>query len=184
MNQSKIGLVFDFMKYDLCSFINDQKPLCSDWTKKILSQILKAIHHCHSFRIIHRDLKPQNILVDFAKNIKLADFGLARNFQIPFKPYTQSVQTLWYRAPELLLKYKIYDTAIDIWSVGCIFSELVTGNPLFPGCSENDVIYAIFQFLGTPTIEVWPGLAECKYYELDPEKRISAYEALQHVIHI
>lgn len=80
---------------------------------------------------MHRDLKPENILLDSNCNIKLADFGLGRAFQIPAKPYTNEVQTLWYRAPELLLGSDKYSVAIDIWSCGCMMAELSTHRPLF-----------------------------------------------------
>lgn len=95
--------------------------------------------YCHSQRIIHRDLKPANILLSGANNelIKLADFGLARAFSIPIKPYTKSVVTLYYRSPELLLEMNEYATPVDIWSVGCIFAELAINAPLFKG--ENEI---------------------------------------------
>ncbi len=95
--------------------------------------------YCHSQRIIHRDLKPANILLSGPNNelIKLADFGLARAFSIPIKPYTKSVVTLYYRSPELLLEMNEYATPVDIWSVGCIFAELAINTPLFKG--ENEI---------------------------------------------
>lgn len=73
---------------------------------------------------MHRDLKPQNLLIDKAGNIKLADFGLARAFGLPVKTYTHEVVTLWYRAPEILLGQKQYSTPVDIWSIGCIYAEM------------------------------------------------------------
>ena len=82
---------------------------------------------------MHRDLKPQNLLIDKDGNVKLADFGLARAFGLPVKTYTHEVVTLWYRAPEILLGCKEYSTPIDIWSIGCIFAELLGRAPLFPG---------------------------------------------------
>jgi len=66
----------------------------------------------------------------------LADFGLARAFGVPIKNLTNEVVTLWYRAPDILLGSKTYSTSIDIWSIGCIFSELSNMKPLFPGNSE------------------------------------------------
>lgn len=71
-------------------------------------------------------------------NAKLADFGLARPFQVPIRPYTHEVVTLWYRAPEILLGSVEYSTPVDIWALGCIFCELVTKKPLFTGDSEID----------------------------------------------
>jgi serine/threonine protein kinase len=78
------------------------------------------------------------------RQLKLADFGLARLSAIPNGPYTFEVVTLWYRAPELLLGANRYSTAVDVWSVGCIFSEMATGMPLFPGRSDIDQLFQDF----------------------------------------
>ncbi len=88
-------------------------------------QVLCGIAYCHSHRVLHRDLKPQNLLISHDGSIKLADFGLARAFGVPVRTYTHEVVTLWYRAPEILLGCRYYSTPVDIWSIGCIFSELV-----------------------------------------------------------
>ena len=77
--------------------------------------------------------------------LKIADFGLARAFSVPIRPYTHEVVTLWYRAPELLLGSIEYSTPVDVWSIGCIFVEMATKKPLFPGDSEIDVLYRIFR---------------------------------------
>jgi cyclin-dependent kinase len=96
--------------------------------------------HC----VMHRDLKPQNILVDAShSNVKVADFGLARSFLPPFKAYTDKVVTLWYRAPELLLGVNSYSTGIDMWSVGCIFAEMLTREPLFRAESEIGLLHKV-----------------------------------------
>ena len=84
------------------------------------------------------------------ENIKIGDFGLARTFSLPVRPYTQEVVTLWYRAPEILLGSAEYSTPIDVWSIGCIFAEMITKKPLFIGDSDLDQLYRIFRVLGTP----------------------------------
>merc|ERR1712002_1206674 len=101
--------------------------------KSYLYQLLSGVAYCHAHRVLHRDLKPQNLLIDKEGNIKLADFGLARAFGIPMRAYTHEVITLWYRPPEILLGSMNYSTGIDIWSIGCIFAEMVRKRPLFPG---------------------------------------------------
>lgn len=145
-----------------------------------MKQLLEGLAYCHSHSILHRDLKPQNLLIDREGHIKLADFGLARSFTIPLRTYTHEVVTLWYRAPELLLGTKFYTMAIDIWSLGCIFAEMVrkfkkipkisilkispnlqiTKRPIFHGDSEIDQIFRIFRVLGTPDDKIWPGVTE------------------------
>lgn len=114
---------------------------------------------------MHRDIKPQNILVTQDRNLKVADFGLARAFTIPVRPYTSQVVTLWYRAPEVLLEAQEYSTPIDVWSVGCILAELANKAPLFTGDSEIDQIFRIFRVLGTPTEKEWAGLKNCKKFQ-------------------
>lgn len=98
-------------------------------------QLVNGVNYCHSRRIIHRDLKPQNLLVDRVGNLKIADFGLARAFGIPIKTLTHEIETLWYRAPEVLLGQKQYSLGVDIWAVGCIFAELIEKKPMFNGDS-------------------------------------------------
>lgn len=90
-------------------------------------------------------MKPQNILISRDGVLKIADFGLARAFVPPIRPFTHEVVTLWYRAPEILLGSKSYALPIDMWSVGTIFAEMITKRPLFPGDSEIDEIYKIFR---------------------------------------
>jgi serine/threonine protein kinase len=133
--------------------------------KSYMHQLLSGIAFCHSHRVLHRDLKPQNLLIDREGHLKLADFGLARAFGVPVRTYTHEVVTLWYRAPEILLGSTQYSTPVDIWSVGCIFAELVTRQPLFPGDSEIDELFKIFQIMGTPTEETWPGISSLPDYK-------------------
>lgn len=107
---------------------------------------------------MHRDLKPQNLLISKDNILKIADFGLARASGIPVKGYTYEVVTLWYRPPDVLLGSQKYSDSIDIWSVGCIFGEMVNLRPLFPGQKEEDELMRIFKVFGTPNETTWPGV--------------------------
>ncbi|TKS77167.1 Cyclin-dependent kinase 11B [Collichthys lucidus] len=128
--------------------------------KTLMIQLLRGVRHLHDNWILHRDLKTSNLLLSHKGILKIGDFGLAREYGSPLKPYTPVVVTLWYRSPELLLGAKEYSTAVDMWSVGCIFGELLTQKPLFPGKSEIDQINKIFKDLGSPSEKIWPGYSE------------------------
>jgi len=111
--------------------------------------------------VLHRDLNPQNLLINKESlELKLADFGLARAFGIPVRSYTHEVVTLWYRAPDVLMGSRKYSTPVDLWSVGCIFGEMSTRRPLFPGTSDGDQLVRIFKVLGTPSEQGWPSMTE------------------------
>jgi cyclin-dependent kinase len=166
----KLYLVFEFLDVDLKRYIEtgnqNRTPITLEIVKKFTHQLNMGLLYCHSHRILHRDLKPQNLLIDKRDNLKLADFGLARAFGIPMRTYTHEVVTLWYRAPEVLLGARHYSTAIDMWSVGCIFAEMaMQGQPLFPGDSEIDQIFKIFRILGTPNEDLWPGVSGLPDYK-------------------
>ena len=167
ISKKSIYLLFEFVDMDLHSFLS-APTLALDLRsmKQILYQLFVGIYFCHSRRILHRDLKPNNVLINpHTLSIKLADFGLARAFQIPYKPYTTSVQTLWYRAPEILMGTDHYTLAIDMWSAGCIMAEVITKVALFPGSNVINMLYYIFRVLGTPTEETWPGVSKLKQYK-------------------
>lgn len=159
--KTSMYLVFEYLDLDLKQHMESQQLRKSpQLIKKYLYQIISGIAYCHTHRILHRDLKPQNLLIDKnTKELKLADFGLARAFDIPIKRYTHEVVTLWYRAPEILLGSPHYSTPVDIWSIGCIFAEMVNQKPLFPGESEIDQLIRIFSVLGTPNESLWPGIS-------------------------
>lgn len=162
----KLYLVFEYLDLDLKKLLDKkQSGLSIRTAKSYLYQLLSGLAYCHSRCILHRDLKPQNLLVDTEGNIKLADFGLARAFAVPLKVYTHEIVTLWYRAPEVLLGAKVYTTAVDVWSIGCIFAEMLTKRPLFPGDSEIDQLFRVFRTLGTPDEETWPGCSKLNDYK-------------------
>lgn len=165
-SDQKLYLVFEFLDQDLKKYMdNVQKKLKPMLVKSYLFQLLSGIEFCHKQRILHRDLKPQNLLIDRHGTLKLADFGLARAFGVPIRTYTHEVVTLWYRAPEILLGGKQYACGVDIWSVGCIFAEMVNKSPLFPGDSEIDELFRIFRCLGTPNEDTWPGVSCYRDYK-------------------
>ena len=164
---SNLYLVFEFMTQDLRRYMDNARGMGADGERLVKSymyQMMRGIAYCHSHRIMHRDLKPQNLLIDVSGYLKLADFGLARAFSIPLRPYSHEVVTLWYRAPEVLLNDPRYSTPIDVWSAGTIFAEMLTKRPLFPGDSEIDELYRIFQVMGTPNEAVWPGVTSLEYW--------------------
>eukprot|EP00047_Mylnosiga_fluctuans_P023403 m.137540 g.137540 ORF g.137540 m.137540 type:complete len:317 (+) comp9572_c0_seq1:766-1716(+) len=158
-------LVFEFVDMDLLRYLGSKPDgIGEPLAKSYLRQLLEGIHYCHVRRILHRDLKPQNLLINERGEIKIADFGLARTISVPLRPFTKEVVTQWYRAPEVLLGAGQYSSPLDLWSIGCIFAEMLTSRPLFPGDSEIDQLYRIFRTLGTPTEATWPGVTALPDY--------------------
>ncbi|VDO05603.1 unnamed protein product [Rodentolepis nana] len=132
----------------------------------LLYQLLRGLAYCHDRRILHRDLKPQNILVAANGELKLADFGLARAKSVPSHTYSHEVVTLWYRPPDVLLGSTNYTASLDIWGVGCIFLEMLSGDATFPGVADAvDQLDKIFRYMGTPTEETWPGVSKLPKYK-------------------
>nr|XP_026695142.1 cyclin-dependent kinase 11B isoform X2 [Ciona intestinalis] len=157
-NVDKIYIVMDYVEHDLKSLMETMKqPFLTGEVKTLMIQLLQGVHHLHDNWILHRDLKTSNLLLSHRGILKIGDFGLAREYGSPLKPYTPIVVTLWYRCPELLLGAKEYSTAVDMWSVGCIFAEFLNKKPLFPGKSETMQLNLIFKELGTPSEKIWPG---------------------------
>ena len=160
-NMDKIYIVMEFVEHDLKSLMETMKqPFLIGEVKCLMQQLLRAVAHLHDNWILHRDLKTSNLLLSHRGILKVGDFGLAREYGSPLKAYTPVVVTLWYRAPELLLQTRQYSYPIDIWSVGCIFGELLNMKPLFPGKSEIDQLNHIFKELGTPNDTIWPDYSE------------------------
>ncbi|XP_042007015.1 cyclin-dependent kinase G-2-like isoform X2 [Salvia splendens] len=219
-NLDSIFMVMEYMEHDLKALMESMKqPFSQSEVKCLMLQLLEGVKYLHDNWVLHRDLKTSNLLLNNRGELKICDFGLARQYGSPLKPYTHLVVTLWYRAPELLLGAKLYSTAIDMWSLGCIMAELLSKEPLFNGKTEVEQLDKIFRILGTPNETIWPGFSELpgvkvnfvkhKYNQLrrkfpatsftgspvlsdagfdllnrlltyDPDKRITAEEALDH----
>ncbi|KAG6391618.1 hypothetical protein SASPL_149375 [Salvia splendens] len=152
-----IYVVFELMETDLHHVIKTNDDLTPGHHQFFLYQLLRALKYIHSANVFHRDLKPKNILANADCKLKICDFGLARaSFgDAPSAVFwTDYVATRWYRAPELCGSFfSKYTPAIDIWSIGCIFAEMITGKPLFPGKNVVHQLELITDLLGTPSTE-------------------------------
>ncbi|KAL1131442.1 hypothetical protein AAG570_011059 [Ranatra chinensis] len=189
-------LVTHLMGADLNNIIRTQK-LSDEHVQFLIYQILRGLKYIHSAGIIHRDLKPSNIAVNEDCELKILDFGLARPTENEMTGY---VATRWYRAPEIMLNWMHYNQTVDIWSVGCIMAELLTGRTLFPGTDHIHQLNLIMEILGTPNADFMKKISSesARLYiqslplmkkkdfnsvfkgSMDPEKRITAEEALAH----
>mgnify|MGYP002627320862 CR=1 FL=1 len=151
-----ITLVFEYAETDLKELLkkNENKGLPKKLYKSFLYQLLKGIQSIHKMKILHRDIKSENLLITKDNVLKITDFGLARGYGLPIKNFRNDVVSLWYRAPDIILGNEQYERSIDMWSIGCIFGEMVSGQILFKGFSENDQLRKIFELLGTPN-EKW-----------------------------
>ncbi|XP_028084160.1 cell division control protein 2 homolog [Camellia sinensis] len=157
-NDKALHLVLEYMDLDLKKSMASSPDIAKN-QQSLMHQLLDGLAYCHSQKIHHRDLKPQNLLIDCKSILKLADFGSARETDVPLHRYTEGemreIGRLWYMAPELLLGSRKCSTPVDIWSAGCVCAEMVIQRPLFTGYTQ---VIKIFSIMGKPNEETWPGV--------------------------
>ncbi|XP_074083299.1 mitogen-activated protein kinase 11 isoform X3 [Macrotis lagotis] len=149
-NFNEVYLVTTLMGADLNNIVRCQK-LTDEHIQFLAYQLLRGLKYIHSAGIIHRDLKPSNLAVNEDCELRILDFGLARQTDDEMTGY---VATRWYRAPEIMLNWMHYNQTVDIWSVGCIMAELLKGKALFPGNDYIDQLKRIMEVVGTPSSEL------------------------------
>lgn len=187
----QLTLVLEYIDADLRKVLTSEGVINR---YSLIKQLIEGVSYLHSQQVVHRDLKPQNILVNKEGELKIADFGLARSFEIKMPAYSSEVVTLWYRSPELLKGCKVYGYSVDIWSLGCIISEILTGSPLFPGADKHDQLKRISRYLEKDESDRMSWLLkihkgkEARILGLifdclreHPEKRITAAEAAAYI---
>lgn len=169
IEQGNIYMAFEYLEHDLAGILSHPTHTLSHGNiKHLFKQMLYGLEYLHHKGILHRDIKGSNILLDNKGHLKIADFGLARTIDVtnPNAHYTNRVITLWYRPPELLLGATIYSFAIDVWGMGCILVELFRRRALFQGQDEISQLDAIYNIMGTPTPETWPGMRTLPWYQI------------------
>ena len=163
-------MVFEYLSHDLTGLLNHPTFKLDHAQKKDLAkQLFEGLDYLHRRGVLHRDIKAANILISNEGQLKLADFGLARFYAKRGRKldYTNRVITIWYRSPELLLGETQYGPAVDIWSAACVMVEIFTKHAIFPGDGgEINQLDKIYNVLGTPTREAWPGIVDMQWFEL------------------
>ncbi|KAF4555088.1 Protein kinase domain-containing protein 5 [Elsinoe fawcettii] len=162
-------MIFEYLSHDLTGLLNHPSfDLTPSHKKNLAKQLFEGLDYLHRRGVLHRDIKAANILVSKSGQLKLADFGLARFYAKNRKQdYTNRVITIWYRPPELLLGETQYGPAVDIWSAACVLVEIFTKHAIFPGDGgEINQLDKIYNVLGTPSRNVWPGIVDLQWYEL------------------
>lgn len=166
-----IFMILDYLDHDLTGLLaHPDLNLTEGHRKMMFKQLMEGMNYLHKRRVIHRDIKGSNILLNNKGIVKVADFGLARTMKVlndgESPDYTNRVITIWYRPPELLLGSTDYGREVDIWGVGCLLMELYTRNATFQGVEELSQLFKIFEIMGTPSIESWPGIENLPWFEM------------------
>jgi cyclin-dependent kinase 7 len=132
--------------------------------KAWMGMLGRGVWFCHENFVLHRDIKPNNLLIAADGEVKLADFGLARSFADPYTVMTHNVITRWYRPPELFYRARYYSGAVDVWSMGTVFAELILRTPYLAGNTDIHQLELISKFVGTPLEDNWPGVSKLEGY--------------------
>ena len=149
---NKIHCVFEYCESTLFQKLAKRKqPLEWPAIKSIMIQMLDAVNILHGKMILHRDIKPENVLITRDGVLKLADFGLAKKASFLQRRKSNSIVSLWYRAPEIILGSEDYLLGVDMWSLGCLFGELMQTRPVFYCKSDEEVLDKAFKLMGTPS---------------------------------
>eukprot|EP00899_Mesostigma_viride_P026692 jgi/Mesvir1/7207/Mv19029-RA.1 len=174
----RLALVFELMDMNIYELIRGRRHyVAEEKTKNLMYQLMKSMDHMHRNGIFHRDIKPENVLL-IDDSLKLADFGSCRGIYSK-QPYTEYISTRWYRAPECLLTDGYYNYKMDMWGVGCVFFEIVSLFPLFPGTNEIDQITKIHNILGTPPPELLAKMKKSQHMDFNfPPKEGTGIEKL------
>ncbi|EGO01795.1 hypothetical protein SERLA73DRAFT_166309 [Serpula lacrymans var. lacrymans S7.3] len=198
--ETKLVLIFEYCDQDLKKYMDqhgDRGALDPMTVRSFMYQLLKGTSFCHENRVLHRDLKPQNLLINRKGELKLGDFGLARAFGVPVNTFSNEVVTLWYRAPDVLLGSRTYNTSIDVWSCGCIFAEMISGVPLFRGRDNQDQLLHIMRIVGTPedrvlrkiatespeiTLKQYPRYPKTPFQQVLPKASAQAIDLLERLL--
>lgn len=182
LKNGALTLIFDLMDMSMYDFIKNRKKTLSETRcKHFLFQLTLGLNHLHRSGIFHRDIKPENILIRTDPRLKinnplrselvqLADLGSVCHTDFPL-PHSAYISTRWYRAPECLLTSGFYGPKMDVWALGCVFYEILTFIPLFPGDNELDQLHKIHEIIGTPTSKLLKRFKNCNV-DLDfPKKK-------------
>ena len=180
-NFQDIYIVTNLMESDLERIIRSKQVLTDPHFQYFLYQILRALKYIHSANVLHRDLKPGNLLVNANCDLAICDFGLSRGFDIEGQDtLTEYVVTRWYRAPELLCNSPHYGKAVDVWSVGCIFAELLTHESFFQGDSPPHQLEVIVKKIGLPSSSIDRNNSQClEFIDDKTSRQLSKYTNAQ-----
>jgi len=180
----RLALVFELMDMNIYELIRERRHyLAQGRTRNFMYQLCRAMDHMHRNGIFHRDIKPENILIK-DESLKLADFGSCRGIYSK-QPFTEYISTRWYRAPECLLTDGYYSYKMDIWGLGCVFFEIMSLYPLFPGTNELDQVAKIHAIMGTPGKELLDAFQKKSShmdFNFNPQEGTGIETMLNHVV--